>query len=237
MIRPSRVTPILALAAALVTSSALAEVVCVVHDAASPQASYAARKLGEALRERGYEVRCAGGAAPWVSSSGWASTRSVSRPRPSPSLRRERRSRSRAATRVASSTARWRPPRTLRNGTRLEEIRARREAPRLEFRGVKFNTPWDTYRPSSALDQHYATARDVRFWEAFLDMLVENRFNAISLWTLHPFTYMIRPRNFPEASPWTAARARGVAAASTARSSAWRRSAGSTPTSCTGASS
>ena len=36
-------------------------------------------------------------------------------------------------------------------------------------------------------------------------MLVENRFNAISLWTLHPFTYMILPRNFPEASPWTPA--------------------------------
>jgi hypothetical protein len=93
----------------------------------------------------------------------------------------------------------------LRNGTRLGQIRGRREAPRLELRAVKFNTPWDTYRPSSALDQHYATARDVRFWKAFLDMLVENRFNAISLWTLHPFTYMIRPRSFPEASPWTPA--------------------------------
>ena len=36
-------------------------------------------------------------------------------------------------------------------------------------------------------------------------MLVENRFNAITLWTLHPFTYMIEPRSFPEASPWTKA--------------------------------
>jgi hypothetical protein len=32
---------------------------------------------------------------------------------------------------------------------------------------------------------------------------VENRFNAISLWNMHPFTNMIQPRNFPEASPWT----------------------------------
>src|SRR5687768_701305 len=35
-------------------------------------------------------------------------------------------------------------------------------------------------------------------------MMVENRFNAISLWNLHPFTYMVRPRSFPEASPWSA---------------------------------
>jgi hypothetical protein len=33
--------------------------------------------------------------------------------------------------------------------------------------------------------------------------MVENRFNAFTLWTLHPFTYMIRPENFPEASPWS----------------------------------
>jgi hypothetical protein len=91
----------------------------------------------------------------------------------------------------------------LMNGTPLAKILPAREKPALAFRGLKFNTPWDTYRPSSALDQHYATARDLRFWESFLDMMVENRFNAVSLWTMHPFTYMIRPRNFPEASKWS----------------------------------
>ena len=34
-------------------------------------------------------------------------------------------------------------------------------------------------------------------------MMVANRFNAISLWNLHPFTFMIQPKNFPEASPWS----------------------------------
>jgi hypothetical protein len=34
-------------------------------------------------------------------------------------------------------------------------------------------------------------------------MMVENRFNAFTLWTLHPFTYMIRPKNFPEAGKWS----------------------------------
>ena len=54
-------------------------------------------------------------------------------------------------------------------------------------------------------DQHYETAREIEYWEAFLDMMAENRFNVLSLWNLHPFTYMIRPANFPEASPWTEA--------------------------------
>jgi len=91
----------------------------------------------------------------------------------------------------------------LRDGTPIDQVAPVTARPALAFRGIKFNTPWDTYRPSSALDQHYDTVRDVKFWERFLDMMVENRFNAISLWTLHPFTYMIRPKNFPEASKWT----------------------------------
>jgi hypothetical protein len=92
----------------------------------------------------------------------------------------------------------------LLNGERIEGLAAKANTPRLAFRGIKFNTPWDSYRPSSALDQHYATVRDPKFWEAFLDMMVENRFNVVSLWTMHPFTYMIRPKNFPEASKWSA---------------------------------
>jgi hypothetical protein len=33
--------------------------------------------------------------------------------------------------------------------------------------------------------------------------MAENRFNVLSLWNLHPFTYMIRPKNFPEACPFS----------------------------------
>lgn len=41
--------------------------------------------------------------------------------------------------------------------------------------------------------------QDIRFWESFLDMMAENRFNVLTLWNLHPFNYMIRPTNFPDA--------------------------------------
>lgn len=90
----------------------------------------------------------------------------------------------------------------VRNGTSLGGVMRRKEEPHFALRAIKHNTPWYSYRPSSALDQHYATCRDVRYWEAFLDMMAENRFNALSLWNLHPFVYMIKPKNFPEASPF-----------------------------------
>jgi len=91
----------------------------------------------------------------------------------------------------------------LRNGIPLQKIKARSESPHLPFRAIKFNLPWDSYRHSQALDLHTETCRDLNFWAAFLDMMTENRFNALTLWNLHPFTFMIRPKNFPEASPFS----------------------------------
>ena len=91
----------------------------------------------------------------------------------------------------------------LQNGIPLQNIKARSESPNLPFRAIKFNLPWDSYRQSEALDLHTETCRDLKFWEEFLDMMAENRFNALTLWNLHPFTFMIKPKNFPEASPFT----------------------------------
>jgi hypothetical protein len=47
------------------------------------------------------------------------------------------------------------------------------------------------------------TVRDLNFWRSFLDMMADSRFNTLTLWNLHPYTFMIRPKNFPEASPFT----------------------------------
>jgi hypothetical protein len=91
----------------------------------------------------------------------------------------------------------------LENGTALAAVQKSQEAPALPFRAIKFNFPWDSYRASATIDQHHDTVRDVKFWQAFLDMMVENRFNAITLGTLHPWQYMIRTKNFPEANPFT----------------------------------
>jgi hypothetical protein len=91
----------------------------------------------------------------------------------------------------------------VRNGIRLENIQPRSEKPNYSLRAVKFDLPWDTYRHSYALDLHEETCKDVNYWEAFLDMMAENRLNSLSLWNLHPYTFMIKPKNFPEASPFT----------------------------------
>lgn len=91
----------------------------------------------------------------------------------------------------------------LRNGVLLQSLRSRREQPHFSLRAVKFDLPWDTYRHSYALDLHAETCKDTSYWKAFLDMMAENRLNALSLWNLHPYTFMIKPRNFPEASPFT----------------------------------
>ena len=90
----------------------------------------------------------------------------------------------------------------VRNGTRLENIKPRSEKPNYALRAVKFDLPWDTYRHSLALDLHYETCKDINYWKAFLDMMAENRLNSLSLWNLHPYTFMIKPKNFPEASPF-----------------------------------
>jgi hypothetical protein len=191
------------LAALALPSAARAERVVIEHDAASPTARYAARKLGEALAAQGQVVEAARtGAKAFVLR---LSVRTGLPPeafvlRPEPSGLSVEGGDARGLIYGALATAE-----SVRSGSRLRDIRPRREQPRLELRAIKFNTPWDSYRPSSALDQHYATVRDLRFWEAFLDMMVENRFNTITLWTLHPFTYLIRPKGFPEASPWTEA--------------------------------
>ena len=82
----------------------------------------------------------------------------------------------------------------------LDSIKAHQEQARFPFRAIKFNLPWDSYRRSPALQLHTETCRDLVFWESFLDMMAENRFNALTLWNLHPFNYLIRPTNFPKAT-------------------------------------
>lgn len=90
----------------------------------------------------------------------------------------------------------------LNNGAALKNIQPKNEKAFLSFRAIKYDLPWDTYRHSYALSLHDTTCRDTAYWRAFLDMMAENRFNALTLWNLHPYTFLIKPKNFPEASPW-----------------------------------
>lgn len=91
----------------------------------------------------------------------------------------------------------------LQMGKTLANIPEMTIQPKLAFRGIKFNLPWNSYRTDESLQLHEATIKDLKYWEKFLDMMAENRFNALTLWNLHPFSYMIRAKNFPDACPYT----------------------------------
>ncbi len=191
----------LTLICCLATGVAQAKSVTIVYDKTVPQTTYAAKKLSEALKEQDYEV------ASQETSCDYQISLSLQKDR----LQTEAYSIIPEGKVITINGGDYRGViygamalvEMLRNGISLDEVKASEQKPNLEFRGIKYNLPWETYRPSSALDQHYQTARDLKYWESFLDMMVENRFNAISLWNMHPYTFMIKPKNFPEASPWS----------------------------------
>jgi len=87
----------------------------------------------------------------------------------------------------------------VRSGGTLVDAPARVQVPRFPFRAVKFNLPWMGYREHASLQLHDATCRDLGFWAGFLDMMADNRFNVLSLWSQHPFHLLVRPIGFPEA--------------------------------------
>jgi len=75
--------------------------------------------------------------------------------------------------------------------------------PYMEVRGTKFNIPLDVRTPSytdcSAVAQfNIPVVWEFDFWKAYIDNLAKNRYNLISLWSLHPFPSMVRVPEYPE---------------------------------------
>jgi len=84
------------------------------------------------------------------------------------------------------------------NGVEEKTVNAR-----FAFRAIKFNLPWSGYRSREAILVNSELCKDLNMWRDFLDMMAENRFNSLTLWNLHPFPYLIRAKNFPEATPFS----------------------------------
>jgi hypothetical protein len=89
----------------------------------------------------------------------------------------------------------------IQNG--LKGIKPKIANPYLPFRAIKFNLPWSPYWQNKVTSDNYKTCRDTLYWKQFLNMMAQNRFNVLTLWNLHPFTYMIRPVSFPKACSFT----------------------------------
>lgn len=78
-------------------------------------------------------------------------------------------------------------------------------------RGIKWNIPFDKRSPTyfssgfSENDFRGTSSKmaiehvwDLNFWSEMFDELARHRYNAISLWSLHPFTSMINMPDYPE---------------------------------------
>ncbi len=93
--------------------------------------------------------------------------------------------------------------RHVKDGGALATVAPRTVAPRFAFRAIKFNLPWSCYRTNLSVTIHTDTVKDLSFWDAFLDMMAEHRFNVLTLWNVFPYQFMTRAKSFPLATEMT----------------------------------
>ncbi|MGB7396119.1 MAG: hypothetical protein WA913_17185 [Pricia sp.] len=87
------------------------------------------------------------------------------------------------------------------------------QQPDMLKRGIKWNIPFDKRSPTyygskfSKNDFRGTSSKkaithvwDLDFWSSMFDELAKHRYNAISLWSLHPFTSMVQMDEYPEAA-------------------------------------
>ncbi|HUZ18937.1 MAG TPA: hypothetical protein VMV68_11160 [Spirochaetia bacterium] len=79
---------------------------------------------------------------------------------------------------------------------RLADLKEGPHRPHVSLRASKLNLPWAPYRAGSFMALHDETCRSRNFWRGYIDMLARNRFNALTLWSLHPYPWMVRVRGF-----------------------------------------
>ncbi|NND07638.1 MAG: hypothetical protein HKN87_14780 [Saprospiraceae bacterium] len=91
----------------------------------------------------------------------------------------------------------------LSNGSSWSQIEEKTIRSHHDFRAIKFNLPWYSYRSGEHLALHMETCRDLKYWESYLDMMVENKFNALTLWNMHPYMYMVKAPSYADVSPFS----------------------------------
>ena len=84
----------------------------------------------------------------------------------------------------------------------VDHISTTTQSPAQLDRGVKFNISLDvrtpTYtEPSDAAQNALEQVWDRSFWFEYLDRLARQRYNLVSLWSLHPFPSMVRVPEYP----------------------------------------
>ncbi|MCX6934249.1 MAG: carbohydrate-binding family 6 protein, partial [Verrucomicrobia bacterium] len=77
------------------------------------------------------------------------------------------------------------------------------KSPHLRVRGMKLNAPLDARTPSysdpsDAAQKNIATMWDASFWKELIDRLAKDRYNLITLWSLHPFPSLVKVPEYPD---------------------------------------
>jgi hypothetical protein len=90
----------------------------------------------------------------------------------------------------------------IRLGT-LADLKDGDRAPYIARRGIKFNIPLDVRTPSysdcsDAAQQNIPEMWSRDFWREFLDEMARNRFNVLTLWSLHPFPSLVKVPEYPD---------------------------------------
>lgn len=79
----------------------------------------------------------------------------------------------------------------------IEKIAAKTVSPDMEYRGLKFNIPLDMRTPSytdggDSGQGNIPVIWDKNFWKEEFDLMAQNRYNALSIWSLNPFASMVK---------------------------------------------
>ena len=90
----------------------------------------------------------------------------------------------------------------IRLGT-LDTLPKTTHSPYVARRGLKFNLPLDLRTPSysDCGDSFQANIPEVwsmEFWREFLNEMARNRYNVLTLWSLHPFPSLVKVPEYPE---------------------------------------
>ncbi len=86
---------------------------------------------------------------------------------------------------------------------RLDALRDGDRAPFIAKRGLKFNWPLDLRTPSysdcgDSFQQNIPEVWSMEFWREFLDEMARDRYNVLTLWSLHPFPSLVRVPEYPD---------------------------------------
>jgi hypothetical protein len=85
----------------------------------------------------------------------------------------------------------------------LDSLQNSEHKPHIAKRGIKFNIPLDLRTPSYSDNCTSAQANipemwSMDFWHEFIDRMARDRYNVLTLWSMHPFPSIVKVPEYPK---------------------------------------